>query len=45
MLIARTEALAEYAERLGSLADAIAAEDPLAAPARVLERLLQVAPP
>jgi hypothetical protein len=42
VLIARSEALAEYAERLGREADAIAAEDPLVAPARVLERLLQV---
>ena len=45
VLIARTEALAEYAERLGSVADVIASEDPLAAPARVLERLMQVARP
>ncbi len=45
VLIARTEALAEYAARLGDLADVIAAEDPLAAPARVLERLAQVTRP
>jgi serine/threonine protein kinase len=45
VFIACTAELAGYARRLGDLADAIAGEDPLASPARVVERLREVAAP
>ena len=45
VLIAQTAALADYARRLGAVADQLADEDPLVAPARVVERLREVPPP
>jgi hypothetical protein len=45
VFLALSEALADYAVRLGDLADRLASEDPLVPPARVLERLRAVAPP
>ncbi len=42
ILVAATQALADYAARLGSEADQLAAEDPLAPPPRVQERLRAV---
>ena len=45
LLLAVTPELAEYAERLGEVADALAAEDPLPPPLRVFQRLYEVAPP
>jgi len=46
ILVARSAALAGYARNLGELADQLANEDPLVAPARVVERLREVpAPP
>lgn len=42
ILVAATQALADYALRLGREADQLAAEDPLAPPARVQERLRAV---
>lgn len=45
VIIAISQELAEYAVRLGREADALAAEDPLVAPARVLERLRAVRSP
>ena len=45
ILIASNIELAEYAQRLGTLADRLAIEDPLLAPHRVLERLREIAPP
>ena len=44
-LLACTPELAEYAERLGRVADAIAGEDPLPPPLRVFQRLYEVAQP
>ena len=45
VLLACTPELAEYAERLGRVADALAAEDPLPPPLRVFQRLYEVAQP
>jgi len=45
VLIALDTDLANYALRLGEEADKIASEDPLLAPARVAERLREIAPP
>lgn len=45
VVIARSTTLADYASRLGGQAHQIATEDPLAAPARVLERLRSVSTP
>ena len=45
VLIALDSELASYAGKLGDEADKLAGEDPLAAPARALERLRQVFPP
>ena len=45
VLIALDGELASYAGKLGDEADKLAGEDPLAAPARALERLRQVFPP
>ncbi len=45
VLIATSADLAAYARRLGEVADQIAAEDPLVAPARVMERLREVSAP
>lgn len=45
VLVAQTAELASYAQRLGEIADRLAGEDPLVAPARVLERLREVPPP
>ena len=45
LLLAVTPELAEYAERLGEVADALAAEDPLPPSLRVFQRLYEVAPP
>ena len=42
---AQDAALAVYARRLGEVADQLADEDPLVAPARVVERLREVPPP
>ena len=44
-LLACTPELAEYAERLGRVADAIADENPLPPPLRVFQRLYEVAQP
>lgn len=44
VLIARNLDLANYARRLGEVADQIASEDPLLPPARILERLRKVPP-
>src|SRR5262249_10494477 len=44
-LLACTPELAEYAERLGRVADAIAGENPLPPPLRVFHRLYEVAQP
>ena len=44
-LLACTPELAEYAERLGRVADAIAGENPLPPPLRVFQRLYEVAQP
>lgn len=45
VFIACTTELAGYARRLGDLADVIAGDDPLVSPARVIERLREVATP
>jgi len=45
VLVARSEALADWAERLGREADRLAATDPLPSPARVVEALQATAPP
>lgn len=45
VVIALSQDLASYAFRLGDAADALAAEDPLVTPQRVLERLRAVARP
>lgn len=45
ILVAQNVELANFACRLGELADALAAEDPLTAPARVLEKLRELPPP
>jgi len=45
VLIAASEELADYATRLGRVADSLAEEDPLASPARVQERLQRITPP
>jgi serine/threonine protein kinase len=45
VVVALSQELAGYAFRLGDLADKLAAEDPLVAPQRVLERLREVSPP
>ena len=45
LLLACTPELAEYAERLGRVADAIAGENPLPPPLRVFQRLYEVAQP
>lgn len=45
VLIATSAELAAYARRLGEVADQIADEDPLVAPARVMERLREVSAP
>jgi serine/threonine protein kinase/predicted XRE-type DNA-binding protein len=45
ILIAQNVELANYARRLGEVADLVAAEDPLAAPTRVLEKLREITPP
>jgi serine/threonine protein kinase len=45
VLVAATQELAEYAFRLGHCADRLADEDPLAAPARVLDTLRAIPPP
>ena len=44
LLLALTPELADYAERLGRVADEIAAEDPLPSSLRVFQRLYEVAP-
>jgi hypothetical protein len=45
MLLAQTPELAEYAGRLGQVADAIAREDPLPSSLRVFQRLYEVPQP
>jgi serine/threonine protein kinase len=45
VLVALTQDLADFAFRLGDLADKLAAEDPLVPPQRVLERLREVVSP
>lgn len=45
VLVATDAALADYASRLGGLADKLAQEEPLLPPARVLERLEDLAKP
>jgi len=45
VLVALSQDLADYAFRLGDLADKLAAEDPLVSPQRVLQRLREVSPP
>ncbi len=45
VLIATSQELADYALRLGQCADRLAAEDPLAPPARVLQTLQALMPP
>ncbi|MGV3722754.1 MAG: BREX system serine/threonine kinase PglW, partial [Actinomycetota bacterium] len=45
VFLALSDALAEYGGRLGDRADQLATEDPLAPPARALERLREVAAP
>jgi hypothetical protein len=45
VFIAQSMELANYSSRLGELADRLADEDPLVAPARVIERLRAVTPP
>jgi len=45
ILVAQDASLAGYARRLGEIADQLADEDPLVAPARVVERLREVGPP
>jgi serine/threonine protein kinase len=45
VLVATSQALADYAWQLGQCADRLATEDPLAAPARVLQALQAVAFP
>ncbi|MFN9248923.1 MAG: protein kinase domain-containing protein, partial [Planctomycetota bacterium] len=45
IVIAQSIELANYARRLGDVADLLAAEDPLLTPARVLERLREVPAP
>ena len=45
LLIARSDELADYAERLGEVADELAMMEPLPAPQRVIERLREVEPP
>ena len=45
IIIALTPELASYAIQLGQLADALALEDPLVPPARVLQRLREVTQP
>lgn len=45
MLVAKSADLADYAVRLGRSADRLAAAEPLATPASVVERLRQVQPP
>ena len=44
-LVASTEAWADYGLRLGDMADRLAKEQPLPAPARILENLQEVDPP
>jgi len=45
VLVATTQELASYAIRLGQVADRLADEDPLAVPARAIERLREIQPP
>lgn len=45
ILIAQDVALADYARKLSCVADQLADEDPLVAPARVVERLREIMPP
>jgi serine/threonine protein kinase len=45
IVIAHDADLANYAFKLGEVADRVAAEDPLLAPPRVLDRLREVTPP
>ena len=45
LLLACTPELADYAERLGRVADAMAGENPLPPPLRVFQRLYEVAQP
>ena len=45
VLIVQDASLAGFARRLGGIADQLADEDPLVAPARVLERLREISPP
>lgn len=45
ILVARSEAIADWAVRLGRQASVIAAAEPLAAPASVVERLRSIEPP
>lgn len=45
VIIALHQKLADYAMRLGKVADKLAAEDPLVVPIRVIERLRAVTPP
>jgi serine/threonine protein kinase len=45
LLLAVAPELAEYAERLGRVADELAAEDPLPSSLRVFQRLYEVEPP
>jgi len=45
VLVAQNQSLAEYAVRLGRVADDLATEDPLVPPARVLERLRSIRRP
>jgi serine/threonine protein kinase len=45
ILVAHDAGLAAYARRLGEVADQLADEDPLVAPARVVERLREIPPP
>ena len=44
-LVAQSSALAEWAQKLGKKADALALADPLAAPAAVIQSLQGIAPP
>ena len=45
VLVAQDASLAGYARRLGEIADQLADEDPLVAPARVVERLREIGSP
>ena len=45
ILVAATQELANYAIRLGQVADRLAEEDPLVVPTRAIERLREIQPP